>query len=337
MSRLAVKFIYQLVYRGGAMVEYTFKTYIINGQERYEYSYDPQEPGLIRVHDIRFPESLVSMAYLDRQAYTPILERQDAALSTLYEERTQTAAGEVDSLLTELGKVHIYFELLRVDWRYRLAHSAQNEYADVEELLPRKELSQIAEGIVSRQEQIRTLFASFLDMDAPHERRTSRITLSETIAPISGFPFHPLQVTFEQTGRGDFVEVVLPATIFDLMDYHLRECLIQGIRMRACKNCGKYFAVTGRSTAEYCNHPFDAKGRTCKEVAAILKWEKSRADDEVFKEYRREYKKRFARIKAGTIDPERFYKWSAQAREKKAHCEAGEISFEEFAEWLRQS
>lgn len=133
------------------------------------------------------------------------------------------------------------------------------------------------------------------------------------------------------------MEVLLPAGIFGLMDYHLRECLKRELRMRACKNCGKYFAVTGRSTAEYCNHPFDEKRRTCKEVAAILKWEKSRSDDDVFKEYRREYKKRFARIKAGTIDPTWFYQWSAQAREKKAECEAGTISFEAFKDWLRKA
>ena len=131
--------------------------------------------------------------------------------------------------------------------------------------------------------------------------------------------------------------MLLPERMFDLVDYHLRECLKQKVRMRVCRNCGKYFAVMGHSTAEYCNHPFDAKGRTCRQVASILQWNRNRATDEVFKSYRREYKKRFARMKAGTMAADDFYAWSEKAREKKAECEAGELTREEFERWLMES
>jgi len=89
------------------------------------------------------------------------------------------------------------------------------------------------------------------------------------------------------------------------MDYHVRECLKRKVRMRVCRNCGKYFAVMKNSKAEYCNHPFDAKDRSCKEVASIL--QRNRADDTIFKEYCREYKKRLARMKAGTMEQAWFY------------------------------
>ena len=121
--------------------------------------------------------------------------------------------------------------------------------------------------------------------------------------------------------------MLLPESMFDLVDYYLR----------VCRNCGKYFAVMGRSTAEYCNHPFDAKGRTCRQVASILQWTRNRATDEVFKFYRREYKKRFARMKAGTMAADDFYAWSEKTREKKAECEAGELTRDEFERWLRES
>lgn len=98
-----------------------------------------------------------------------------------------------------------------------------------------------------------------MDMDAAPQKQKFRISTSETTSAIPDYPFRPLSITFEQRGDGDFVEVLLPSSIFDLIDFHLRECLKQQVRMRACKNCGKYFAVTGRSTAEYCNHPFDEK------------------------------------------------------------------------------
>ena len=44
----------------------------------------------------------------------------------------------------------------------------------------------------------------------------------------------------------------------------------------------------------YCDRVFDSKGRTCKDVGAIAKWTREKDTDDVFKAYRREYKKRFA-------------------------------------------
>ena len=53
--------------------------------------------------------------------------------------------------------------------------------------------------------------------------------------------------------------------------------------------------------------------------------------------YRREYKKRFAWIKAGKLTREAFYAWSKKVREKKTECEAGVITEEQFKLWLEQS
>lgn len=107
--------------------------------------------------------------------------------------------------------------------------------------------------------------------------------------------------------------------------------------MRICKNCGRYFAIARRSTAEYCERPIDEKGRTCKDMGSIIQWTKDRVDDEVFKIYRREYKRRFAWIKAGRVTAEDFYAWSEKAREKKAECDTGVISYKEYQRWLKDS
>ena len=135
-------------------------------------------------------------------------------------------------------------------------------------------------------------------------------------------------------GTEYFAEVLKPTSIYDMIDYHLRECAKREVKMRKCKNCGRYFAVTGRATTEYCNRPFDSRGRTCKEVGAIAQWTLSKKGDDVFNDYRREYKKRFARMKAGKLPPEEFYTWSKAAREVKAACEAGEITQDKFKAWL---
>ena len=81
----------------------------------------------------------------------------------------------------------------------------------------------------------------------------------------------------------------------------------------------------------------DSKGRTCKEVGAINTWTQRKQGDEVFKEYRREYKKRFARINAGKLTKSAFYAWSEEARKKKEDCDSGAITPEEFSQWLKES
>ena len=65
--------------------------------------------------------------------------------------------------------------------------------------------------------------------------------------------------------------------VYDLIDYHLRECIKREVKMRVCKNCGRYFALTGRTNTEYCSRPFDEKGRTCREVGAIALWTKRKS------------------------------------------------------------
>ena len=106
---------------------------------------------------------------------------------------------------------------------------------------------------------------------------------------------------------------------------------------RGCKNCGRYFPQTGRVSAEYCERPVPRGQQTCREAGAFQQWTKKQSDDPVFKAYRKEYKKRFAWIKAGRISDTDFYAWSEQAREMKKKCDRDVITLEEYVEWLKNS
>ena len=77
--------------------------------------------------------------------------------------------------------------------------------------------------------------------------------------------------------------------------------------------------------------------QTCREAGAFQQWTKKQSDDPVFKAYRKEYKKRFAWIKAGRITDEQFYAWSEQAREMKKKCDREVITLEEFQDWLKNA
>jgi len=123
-------------------------------------------------------------------------------------------------------------------------------------------------------------------------------------------------MSYELLYRENFAETLCPNTVYDLVDYHLRECLKRESKMQVCKNCGRFFAVTGHGGTEYCDRPFDEKGRTC----TFRVWEKSKSGDEVFKICPREYKRRFGWIRTGRIKRDEFYAWNEKTREKKAEC-----------------
>lgn len=85
-----------------------FKTYIVDDKECYMYTYDLGDPSLTAVPQYPFPESLVSMAYLDRGRYEPVLAKLSVALSELSKHHTKDIADQISELLFELGQVHVY-------------------------------------------------------------------------------------------------------------------------------------------------------------------------------------------------------------------------------------
>ena len=204
----------------------------------------------------------------------------------------------------------------------------------------RKQINGLKDHKTELQKQIKDLLERVLDMDASKRSVASRLYdyyKDPYHVDPRPFEFQPLTVSFEMIDRNAYAEVLYPKSIYDLIDYYLREWVRREQKMRVCKNCGKYFAITGRTNAEYCDRVFDSKGRTCKDVGAIAKWTREKDTDDVFKAYRREYKKRFAWTKSGKILPEELYAWGERAREKKAECDSGKITLEEYTTWLKES
>ena len=96
------------------------------------------------------------------------------------------------------------------------------------------------------------------------------------------------------------------------------------------------FIRSGAGDAQHRRHLHDGQS-SCRAMGAFQQWTLKQADDPVFKVYRREYKRRFAWIKAGRISDSEFYAWSEQAREQKKKCDEGIITAEDFQRWLKES
>ena len=336
--------------------DYTFKTYIANGREYYEYSVDALtwlersecessgQPTLIK-KDFPFPESLLSLLYLDTDKLDLLVKQIDKAIREFLPSKDERYVHEALEGLDELAHVHMYFELVRLEWRWRFAELKERGYENRSESLPRKRFTRIPAYVNESQRQIIDLFDRALNMDGAKKSASERMAeyyhqykkTRRFEDPSAPFQFARQSLSFEAVDDKIFTDVLYPDSIYGLIDFHLRECVKRETRLRVCKNCGKYFAIQGRSNAEYCDCVFDEKGRTCKEIGAFRVWEKSKSTDEAFKIFRREYKKRFAWIKAGRITKGEFYDWSERAREKRDECDTGKLTLEEFEVWLKNS
>ena len=150
------------------------------------------------------------------------------------------------------------------------------------------------------------------------------------------FQFQPQTTSFEVIDHKIFAEVSPQGHIYDLIDFHVRECVKREVKMRV-QELPALPNRDGQGQHGVLRPVCDSKGRTCREMGAINTWTQRKQSDEVFKEYRREYKKRFARINAGRLTKSAFYAWSEEARRRKEDCDSGVISPEEFSRWLKES
>lgn len=321
------------------MPDYIFKTYIDSGREYYEYTDVTDREQTIK-KDFPFPESLMDLLYMDTQELEAITKKMDKALLAFYQSGAKDDLQVVAAGLDELASRHVYFELLRLDWLERLDMVDSTAPGDFQDLLPHKKLSHLCSSIDTMQKQIKGLIAQVLDMDGEKKPVSEKMVdyyNAESGDTLNTFQFQPQTTSFEVIDHKIFAEVLYPRDIYDLIDFHVRECVKREVKMRVCKNCLRYFAVTGKASTEYCGRVCDSKGRTCREMGAINTWTQRKQGDEVFKEYRREYKKRFARINAGKLTKSVFYAWSEEARKKKEDCDNGTITPEDFSLWLKES
>ena len=293
--------------------------------------------------DREFPflESLLTFLEMDCRELTPALQRIADRWSRLIAEFDRDAGTEAMVELGQLKSRHIYLELLYVRWYDRFSRIGiygDRGSAEDEQMLA--ELRDLPEQLLLYQKQVQRFFDLVLDVDSAGrdpQQQAAKNYLHDSPRDPSLFRFRPIPLSFEPVEPGRCSPVLYSASILDMIDYSLRSCVERGITVRRCKNCGRYFPQTGRVSAEYCERPVPRGQQTCREAGAFQQWTKKQSDDPVFKAYRKEYKKRFAWIKAGRISDTDFYAWSEQAREMKKKCDRDVITLEEYVEWLKNS
>ena len=317
------------------------KMYFSGDREIFQYDSMGTQGAPSVQQELPFLESLLSFQELDIAEQTPLLKDVADCWSRYIAEDDKDALTSAMMKLGELGARHIYFQLLYVRFyerQARLAFSEDRGSAEDEQMLD--ELRRLQELLPTYQKQVQRFFDLVLDVDTAG--REPQVQASKNyyydIPNDPGlFKFHPIPLSFEPVEHQKCSPVLYSGSIADMIDYSLRSCVERGITVRRCKNCGRYFPQTGRVSAEYCERPVPAGQTRCREIGALKQWTIRQSEDPVFKAYRKEYKRRFAWIKAGRITDKQFYDWSERAREQKKNCDRDIISAEEFYAWLKTS
>ena len=310
---------------------WTYKLHFTNDGELFESDPFGAQGAAASQREFPYQESLFSFLEMDPQEWETLLAEIVSDWDRFFSGE-DAAADQAMQKMGALAVRHIYFRLPYLCWFSRKASGALRP--DLTE-----ELRRLPGQLAAYQKQAQYFIEHILDLDQVgrevQKNCRSNYICGEPKEPAL-FRFQPISLGFEPVDESACGLVLWPDTIRDIIDFSLRDFVTRGTPVRRCTNCGRYFPPVVRISAEYCERP-GTSGKVCRATASASKWAEERRDDKVFREYRREYKRRFAWIKAGRIEPDAFYTWSEQAREKKAECEEGRITLEEYREWLRRS
>lgn len=305
---------------------WVFKMYFQDDGEFFEYDSLGMQGAAGTEKALPYLESLLSFLELDPEDWESLIQQATADLEQYFSTGDFTHTDHMMQVLGERSARHIYFQLLYLQWFGRKATgNIEPRMAEELRLLPAQ--------LTAYRKQAQTFLERILDIDqvGREVRKNMREGLSDTL-----FRFEPTPISLGVIRGGDCGEILFPNSIRDLIDFSLRECVRREIPVRRCRSCGRYFPIIGRITAEYCSRP-SPSGKLCRSTAPVRKWAESRRSDQVFQEYRREYKRRFAWIKAGKITEEQFADWHKAAKARKKDCDREVISLDEFKTWLKDS
>lgn len=309
-----------------------YKMYFLEDGEFFEYDAFGDQGSTATQIALPYLESLLSFLEMDCTEWEPLIQQTCEDLEQFLATKDTACTDQMMQVLDELSEKHVYFKLLYLQWFWRKANGC---------IAPgmAEEMRQLPARLSLYQKQAQKFVENILDVDrvdrdVQKNVRTNYVFDQPRDAEL--FCFNPIPASFGPVGEDDCGTILYPNTIRDLIDFSLRDCVAKNIPVRRCRNCSRYFPIIGRITAEYCSRP-QLSGKLCRNIAPVQKWAKNSKKDLVFSEYRREYKRHFAWIKAGKISEEEFAAWAKQAKAKKHECDAEKISLDEFKSWLKDS
>lgn len=110
------------------------------------------------------------------------------------------------------------------------------------------------------------------------------------------------------------------------------------IKIKTCKNCGKYF-IPVKNTEKYCDITYYENETICKMIGATNSYTKKRKSVEGIKFYRNNYQRRLMQVKRSDNEQVNlaFENWKLLAKTKIKEFNNNEISADELLKWMKEN
>lgn len=111
-------------------------------------------------------------------------------------------------------------------------------------------------------------------------------------------------------GSGVLVERYVFQSLRDFLYVELGKAMAIGNAPRQCRRCKRWFFHQSGEKYVYCNRVSPGEEtRTCREIGATANFEDKVANNDVWKFYKRAYKKYYARVMKGRMSRQEFEAW----------------------------
>lgn len=164
-------------------------------------------------------------------------QRLSDGVRKIIAEKSREESDRVYEILSGLADYHVYFELLRLDRAWYLSYEFPQNFLQVEYL------DEMPDRIQALQRQALELLTQVWVTDTSEKSVDEKMTACYLAAEQAGrelFQFRPQRMSYELLYQKTFAETLCPETVYDLVDYHLRECLKREIKMRVCKTADAF-------------------------------------------------------------------------------------------------
>lgn len=150
-----------------------YKVYILEGQETFLT--ETKEYALKK--EYQFPDSLIDFLYVDFKPLMGAFEQLGRDIENLYQKKDVQYTRSVLDFLHRMAEVHLYFEITYYVWKKRFHQAEKQEFKNITDLLPRKQLTWIPSEAVEIQRQVRDIFENCLDRDLSKDAVNERLTI----------------------------------------------------------------------------------------------------------------------------------------------------------------
>ncbi len=145
-----------------------------------------------------------------------------------------------------------------------------------------------------------------------------------------GYYNNPLSWT-EWFDQNIDVEIIKSIKSLDLEQYQLfptnsldnivhiefQKMLENNIKMKKCKNCGKYFILKGDYATDYCDRIPEGENTTCKRIATTKARKNKINSNPILQEFQKAYKRNYAKVSTRKISRNEFQIWVDEAIKKR--------------------